>query len=168
MNITKSLPVNIYFVWQWGEKYYQKFHGRPCAINMDWLDETYKDRQRFLYDEFGQFDIGQEKPVLDSHFVAKVMLFNCGIIPVTLGVKSKLEEIGGYTWRRLDIEAIKKMQPVDIATNWVGEMIIQERERKIERYGVVEQMIDLGSISNNAFILRGHEFYTDILIDKNF
>jgi len=164
----KTLRVSIYFVWQWWERYYQKAHDRPSVIDIDWLDETYRGRQRFLYDHFGQFGIGQETPVLYDHFVSKVMPFHCGIIPVTLGVKSKLKEVGGYAWISLDIETIKKIQPVDIAKTWVGELIMQEREKKLQRYGVVEQMIDLGSVSNNAFILRGQEFYGDLIVDKDF
>ncbi|MDO9465314.1 MAG: uroporphyrinogen decarboxylase family protein [bacterium] len=168
MSITKPLPVNIYFVWQWWEKYYQRFHERPSAINMNWLDETYKGRQRFLYDEFGQFGIGQENPVLDGNFVSKVMPFHTMIIAVALGMKVELQNVGGYTWKSMSKKQLKKLKPVNIADTIAGELILRQRQERVVRYGVATQMVDLASVSNNAFMLRGQEFYSDLMINKAF
>jgi hypothetical protein len=44
-------------------------------------------------------------------------------------------------------------------------LLLAEREKRLARYGRATQMIDLASPANNAFSLRGMEFYLDLLSD---
>ncbi len=164
----QQLPVSIYFAWQWWEEHYQKYLGRPDDIDMDWLDAHYLGRQRFLYENFGQFDIGQAEPVLHRGFVGKVLPLNTVIIPAVLGMRIATKDIGGYQMLSLSPKQLRRLEPVDIANTAVGEMLIRDRAAKLARYGAITHNIDLGSAANNAFILRGAEFYVDLMIDKDF
>jgi hypothetical protein len=163
-----ELPVSIYFVWQWWEEHYQRARGRPARIDFDWLDETYLGRQRFLYEHFGEFGIGQEAPELDRAFVSKIMPFHTEIVPVCMGMKAKIKAVGGYTWEPLAEERLRRLAPVDMAQTPIAELILREREQRLARYGIATQQIDLGSPANNAFMLRGPEFYADLLADPAF
>jgi hypothetical protein len=160
--------VSIYFVWQWWQEHYQKNHGRPDAIDMDWLDESYLGRQNFLYKHFGYLGIGSLEPVLDKIFLSMVMPFHTMLIAVALGMETNIQDVGGYAWKAMSVEQLKILKPVDIADTAIGELIYKHRQQRIDRYGVTTQMIDLASVSNNAFMMRGADFYADLMIEKEF
>jgi len=164
----RPLPVSIYCVWQWWEKHYQHHHGRPRSIDYDWLDRHYLGRQRFLFEHFGRFGIGQEHPTLDKKFVATLLPFHTIIVPVLLGVHTAIQEVGGYCWQNMPEADIRKLKPIDLAASPVGELLLRERESRLARYGVATQMIDLASPTNNAFTLRGPDFYADLVVDEDF
>jgi len=90
------------------------------------------------------------------------------LIPVALGMDTEIQMTGGYAWKTMSENRLKKLKPVDVANTKIGELILRERQQRIERYGVATQMIDLGSVTNNAFMMRGTDFYADLLIDKPF
>ncbi len=161
----RELTVSIYFVWQWWEEHYQRARGRPEWIDMDWLDETYLGRQRFLYEHFGEHDIGQAEPTLDLRFISQVMPFHTMILPVALGMSISIH-VGSYSWHPLSVSELRELKPVDLARSPIGELIVRERDARLARYGVATQAIDLGGIANNAFMLRAHEFYADLIVDK--
>jgi len=165
---SKTLPVSIYCVWQWWEKHYQQRHGRPKAIDLDWLDRHYLGRQRFLFEQFGAFGIGQESSVLNKSFVSTVLPYHTIIVPVLLGVSNRFQEVGGYAWDNLSESALPKMKPVNMAESPVGEVVARLREVRLKRYGVATAMIDLASAANNAFTLRGPDFYADLLSEPEF
>ena len=64
----------------------------------------------------------------------------------------------------LDETRAGQLAPVDLAQSPVGELLLAERERRLARYGRATQMIDLTSPANNAFSLRGTEFYPELFI----
>jgi hypothetical protein len=164
----KPLPVSIYCVWQWWEEHYQRRHGRPEKKDYDWLDRHYLGRQRFLFDKFGRFGIGAEKPQLDKNFVSKVMPYHTILIPVLLGTPASIQQEGGYCWQNLSETEMQKIKPVDIANSSIGELIHRQYQTLKARYGQATQMIDLASVTNNAFTMRGPEFYADLLAEKEF
>ena len=92
----ERLPVSIYMVWQRWEKYYQSRHGRRDRVELDWLDETWIGRQRFLFEHFGDLGIGDCDPSLDRSFLSKVMPFHTMIVAVALGVEVTIQDVGGY------------------------------------------------------------------------
>jgi len=59
-------------------------------------------------------------------------------------------------------DEIRCLKPVDIANSPVAEIILSERRKRLDRYGMCTAMIDLASPANNAFTLRGPEFYLDL------
>lgn len=164
----KTLPVSIYFVWQWWEKYCRGDAERPATIDFEWMDKAYILRQRFLYEHFAEFGIGADQPVVDKAFVSKVMPFHTMIIPVALGMNVGIQECGGYAWQNMTEEQLKKLKPVDIANTYAGEIILKQRQERLDRYGMATQMIDLASVTNNAFMMRGPEFYADLIVEKDF
>jgi hypothetical protein len=163
----KPLPVSLYCVWQWWERHYQAAHGRPDRIDFDWLDATWLGRQRRLHDWFGDLGVGQAEPVLDTGFVSMLLPYHTMIVPVLLGMKATIQEVGGWHNHPLEPEQAAKLKSVDIAHSPVGECLLAERERRVARYGRATQMLDLASASNNAFSLRGTEFYLDLLAEPD-
>ena len=161
----KALPISLYCVWQWWEQHYQAAHGRPEAIDFDWLDETYLGRQRRLHDWFGDLGIGQADPVLDTGFVSMLLPYHTMIVPVILGMPATIQKVGGWQNHPLDAERIASLAPVDLAGSPAGALLLAEREKRRARYGRATQMIDLASPANNAFSLRGMDFYLDLLAD---
>jgi hypothetical protein len=163
----RDLPVSLYMVWQWWERHYQAQRGRPERIDYDWLDNTWLSRQRFLFEQFGRFGLGMEKPTLDNPgYLTQVMPFNCNLIPIVLGMAPRVKSTGSYYGKPLSTDALKELRPVDLADSPVGELIIKERRHRIDRYGQATQMIDLASVTNNAFTLRGADLYLDLIADK--
>lgn len=163
-----ALPVSIYFVWQWWREHYQKDYGYPQTIDMNWLDEHYLGRQVFLYEKFGHMGIGDRNPVLDAGFLSKVMPYHTMLVAVALGMEPVIQATGGYAWNVMPEQRLANLKPVDIANTAIGELINELRLERIERYGMATQMIDLASVSNNAFMMRGPDFYADLLADKEF
>ncbi|MFZ2654617.1 MAG: hypothetical protein WAX69_06835 [Victivallales bacterium] len=164
----KTMPVSIYFVWQWWEKHCLGAAERPATIDMDWMDKAYIARQRFLHEHFAEFGIGAGQPVVDKAFLSKVMPFHTMIIPVALGMDIEIQEYGGYAWQNMTEDQLKKLKPVDIANTAAGEVILKQRQERLDRYGMATQMIDLASVTNNAFMMRGPEFYADLIVEKDF
>lgn len=163
--MNKPLPISLYCVWQWWERHYQAAHGRPDRIDYDWLDATWLGRQRRLHDWFGDLGVGQAEPVLDTGFVSMLLPFHTMIVPVLLGMEATIQKVGGWHNHPLEAEQVAKLKPVDIAASPVGELLLAEREKRLTRYGRATQMLDLASASNNAFSLRGTEFYLDLLAE---
>jgi len=163
--IMTSLPISLYCVWQWWERHYQAAHGRPDHIDFDWLDETYLGRLRQLNAWFGDIGVGNLSPTLDTSFVSMLLPYHTMIVPVILGMPATLQDVGGYQNHPLNEKQLANLKPVDLAHSPVGELLAVERDARIARYGRATQMIDLASPANNAFSLRGMEFYADLLAD---
>ena len=164
---SRHLPVRIYLTWEWWEKHYQQAHGRPERVDMDWLDATYLGRQRFLYEQWDGYGLGQAAPELDLGFVSKVIVYNCIAVPVVLGMKPMPKEVGGYRGEPLSEERLRALRPVAMDDTPYGQRVIRERETRLARYGMVTQMIDIGTAANNAYWLRGNEFYADLIADRD-
>lgn len=159
------LPISIYCVWQWWERHYQAAHGRPERIDFDWLDATWLGRQRRLHEWFGALGLGQAAPILDPGFVSMLLPYHIMLVPVVLGMPVTIKDIGGWQNHPLDEAQVARLAPVDLANSPVGELLLEEKAKRLARYGSATQMIDLGSPANNAFSLRGAEFYLDLLAD---
>ncbi|MFC1677732.1 hypothetical protein ACFL3G_11815, partial [Planctomycetota bacterium] len=117
---------------------------------------------------FGDLGIGKSEPVLDKNLLSQVMPFHTMLIAVALGMDTEIQPVGGYAWKAMSVEQLKNLKPVDIADTAIGELILKHRQQRLDRYGVATQMIDLASVSNNAFMMRGADFYVDLMIEKEF
>ena len=160
----KTLPVNIYFMWEWWDAYYHSSILRPTVPSDDALDAMYLGRQRFLFETFSEFGLGQEHPVMDGFQVNSIVRWGFDLIPKLLGVTLECIEAGGWNPRPMDDTQVWQLQPVDIRSHREGEWLACEIERKRARYGSVSHCIDIGSAMNNAFRLRGQEIYLDLLL----
>lgn len=159
-----TLPVSIYFMWEWWDAYYHNSIPRPATPSDDALDAMYLGRQRFLFDKFDGFALGHDHPVMDGFQVNSVVRWGFDLVPVLLGVTLECIEAGGWNPRPLDDAQAWQLQPVDIQEHPEGEWLAREIARKRARYGSVAHCIDLGSVMNNAFRLRGQEIYLDLLL----
>jgi hypothetical protein len=165
--MTKPLPISLYCVWQWWEQHYQAELGRPNRIDFDWLDATWLGRQRRLYEWFGDLGVGQVEPILDAGFVSLLLPYHTMIVPVLLGMQATIQEVGGWQHHPISEAEAAALKPVDIASSPVGDLLLAEKEKRVARYGIATQMIDLASPANNAFSLRGTEFYLDLLAEPD-
>ena len=161
----KPLPVSLYCVWQWWERHYQAALGRPDGVDFDWLDETYLGRQRQLHQWFGDLGVGQAEPALDTAFVSMLLPYHTMIVPVMLGMSATIQDVGGWQNHPMEPEQVAKLKPVDLAQSPVGALLLAEKAKRVARYGRATQQIDLAGAANNAFSLRGTEFYLDLLAD---
>lgn len=159
------MPVSLYCVWQWWERHDQAARGRPDRIDFDWLDATWLGRTRRLHEWFGDLGIGQADPALDTNFVSMLLPYHTMIVPVVLGMTAIIQEVGGWQNHPMEAEQVAKLKPVDLAQSPVGELLLAEKARRVARYGRASQQIDLASAANNAFLMRGTEFYLDLLAD---
>ncbi|MBN2295543.1 MAG: hypothetical protein JXM70_24145 [Pirellulales bacterium] len=79
------LPISLYFMPEWWDRYYHVDESRPAEPSQHALESLYLGRQRFLREQFGRWEIGQEKPDLEGGQIA-TLLHNCyDTVPVLLG-----------------------------------------------------------------------------------
>ncbi|MDR1901287.1 MAG: uroporphyrinogen decarboxylase family protein [Treponema sp.] len=164
----RELTISVYFLYEWWNKYFHNTIPRPQYISDDNLDMMYLNRKRFLFDEFGQFDIGEENPVMDGDYVNIVTKYGMDLIPYLYGANLTCQAVGGWMPDFFSRDALSRMEPVDIAKHPFAEWFLNTREQKIKRYGSVKAFLDYESPTNIAVRLRGEEFYSDLLEDPEF
>ena len=154
---------------QWWDKF---FHGagypRPIIKCDDALDAMYLARKKFLFEQFGEFSIGEEHPVMDGRYVSLVLKYGMDLIPYLFGAKLTCQEAGGFMPEEFTYEQLIKMEPVDLENHPLRRWILDEKERKLARYGVTSCFLDYESPTNIAVRLRGVEFYSDMIEDPDF
>lgn len=164
----QSVNVSVYFMWEWWEKYFHCRSPRPLEPNDDALDGLYLLRKRFLFEQFGQFGIGEEHPEMDGNYVNMVTKYGMDLIPYLFGAQLKCQDTGGWMSRPFPKDRLMAMKPVDIADHPFGEWVLKEREKKIKRYGSAEQFLDYEGPTNIAVRMRGEAFYIDLIDDLEF
>ena len=164
--MSKNIHISVYFMWEWWEKYYHTQNPRPETANDDALDCLYLGRKKFLFEHFGEFGLGEEHPVMDGIYVNRVLKWGMDFIPLVLGAEISCQDAGGYYARKMDMEMIKNLKPVDVADTFAGEWIIQRKEHLQKRYGSAESAMQLEGPTNIAVRIRGEEFYMDLLEDE--
>jgi hypothetical protein len=163
----KILNVSVYCVWQWWQEHYQKYHGRTSTIDFDWLDRTYFGRKKFLAEYFGHLGVIGSAQEKDYNVLSQVMPYHTMIIAVALGMNIAIQEVGGYAWQPMSAEQLNNLKAINFANSAVAEVILKHRQERLARYGRATQMIDIASVSNNAFMMRGAEFYEDLIVENN-
>lgn len=164
----QSFNVSVYFMWEWWEKHFHSKFPRPSEPGDEALDGIYLKRKRFLFEKFGRFGIGEERPHMDGRYVNIVTKYGMDLIPYLFGAELRCQETGGWMSRPFSRDKLKAMKPVDIAQHPFGEWVLREREKKTRRYGSVEQFLDYEGPTNIAVRMRGEEFYIDLVIDREF
>ena len=162
----REVRISIYFMWEWWEKYFHCMFKRPekaCDDSLEWM---YLMRKKFLFENFGEFGVGEERPVMDGRYVNMVLKWGMDFIPYVLGAKLTCQDVGGYAAEKMDIETIKALKPVNVADSPAGEWIIKRKEELIKRYGSADQGMDLEGPTNIAVRIRGEDFYIDLIEDK--
>ena len=161
MNFTIS------FMARWWETYFYSKYEKPLFASDDEFERVYFQRKRFLFENFGDFDIGEEYPVKDGKYVNVIMKWCVDFIPFLLGVRLTCIEEGFWLPDPLSEDEIKRLKPVDIATQPFSRWILNRKKILEKRYGKAEmgQLVE-GSV-NAAYRIRGELFYYDLVMNKD-
>ena len=152
---------------RWWDKYFYSKYEKPAFASDGEFERVYLQRKRFLFENFGEFGIGEEQPVKDGKFVNVIMKWCVDFIPYLLGVKLTCLEEGFWLADPLTEDEIKKLKPVDIAKQPFSEWILGRKNTLEKRYGKAEigQLVE-GSV-NAAYRVRGELFYYDLIMNKS-
>lgn len=164
--MSRDININLTFMSRWWNKHFYSIFAKPLVASDDEFERVSLQRQRFLFERFGEFGIGEEHPVSDGKYVNVIMKWCVDFIPYLLGVKLKCLNEGFWSAEALSEEEIIKLKPVDISTHPFSEWILQRKETLVKRYGKAEngQLVE-GSI-NAASRIRGDELYYDLIANK--
>jgi hypothetical protein len=155
-------------LYEWWNCHFHTSFPRPDVIDDEALDQVYLARKRFLFDEFGEFGLGKEHPVMDGHYVNMVLKYGMDLIPYLYGAALTCQEAGGWMPVPFSKEELSRMEPVDIGAHPFAQWLLDEWERKIKRYGSAKAFLDYESPVNIAVRLRGEDFYMDMIDDPDF
>ena len=158
-----AMPVSLYWVAEWWDRHYHSANARPMVSSQSALEAMYLGRLRFLFDEFGQFGIGEEKPRLGPGQIATVIRYGFDLVPVLLGTEVDFGQAWGFFARPRPLDEVRGLEPVDIRNHPEGEWIVRRKERLVELYGGASHCLDVGSVMNNAFRILGQNVYADLL-----
>jgi hypothetical protein len=159
----KEMPVSLYWVAEWWDRHYHAATPRAVVASQSALEQMYLGRLRFLFEQFGGFGIGEEKPVLGPGQIATVIRYGYDLVPALLGTRFDFAEAWGFFPRFRKLEDLRDLQPVDIRNHPEGEWFIRRKERMVELYGGASQCVDIASVLNQAFRLISQDIYADML-----
>ena len=157
------LPVSLYFMAEWWDRYYHVDMPRSSQPSWDAIESMYLGRLRFLYEQFGQWEIGRENPELDDGQIATVLRHGLDTLSVLLGTTLDYGNAWGFYPRFRKLEELGDLAPVDIANHPEGEWIVGEKQRLDSLYGGCTHCLDLGSVVNQAFRIVGQDIYADMI-----
>ncbi len=158
----KSIPVSLYFMPEWWDAHYHAKAARPARKNQSELEAMYRGRQRFLFEQLGEFGIGQEIPDPQNSQLGTVIRYGFDLIPALLGTQFDYAGAWGFYPRFRPLESF---HAVNIAGHAEGEWLLKEKQRLESLYGKATYCIDMASVSNNAFRILGDAFYLDLLTE---
>ena len=158
-----ELNISLYFTAEWWDAHYHIGRPRSEKPSEAALETMYLDRTRFLFEQFGEWDVGSEAPVLDSGQIATVIRYGFDLIPALLGTRLDYAEAWGFYPRFRELQDVARLSAVDIASTAEGAWITAEKDRLTTRYGDCSHCIDMGSVANNAFRIIGQDVYTEAL-----
>jgi hypothetical protein len=162
----KPLPISLYFVCEWWDRYYHAAsRPRPERASQTALEQMYLGRQRFMFEQFGQFGIGKETPVLDAGQIATVIIYGIDPLPKLLGTRLDYDDAWGFFPHFRSLEEVADLEPVDVANTAEAEWIHKTAENFRRRYGGCSHCLDLASVTNNAFRLIGQDLYLAALAE---
>ena len=157
------LPVSLYFMPEWWDRHYHAGTPRPSQPSQDALESLYLGRLRFLHEQFGRGEIGQQNPNLGDGQIATVLRHCYDTVPVLLGTTLDYGNAWGSHPRFRKLVELGGLEPVDIANHPEGEWIAGEKRRLDALYGQCMHCLDLGGVVNHAFRIVGQDIYADMI-----
>jgi hypothetical protein len=161
----KRIPVSIYFMPEWWDRHYHGTAPRPGSASQGALESLYLGRQRFLFEQFGGFGLGQERPRLGGGQIATVIRYGFDLVPVLLGTAVELKDAWGFYPQARPLDELRRLSPVDISRHPEADRIRREKERLESLYGTCSHCVDIGSVCNNAFRIAGEDVYAGLAGD---
>ena len=163
-----NIPVNVGFLPDWFERHFFDRYARPAEASDEEMARLYLERKRFLYDHFGEFGIGEEKPIMDGKHINRIGQYCCDFVPYLLGVELECIDAGFYHPHPLTEQEIKRLKPVDLGNCSLGEWILRRKEKLLKLYGSAEMGLYVEGSMNAAFRIRGQDIYADLLLNPEF
>jgi hypothetical protein len=163
--VEHSTTISLYCTPEWWDRHYHALRPRPERANQAALEAVYLDRQRFLFEQFGDFGMGAQAPQLGQGQIATVIRYGFDLVPVLLGTRVDIADAWGFYPQFRSLDMCGGLRPVDIAAHPEGEWILREKERLASLYGGCSHGIDIGSVTNNAFRILGQDVYTELLAE---
>jgi len=160
-----QLPVSLYFMPEWWDRHFHARMPRAATASRPALEALYLGRQRFLFETFGVWGCGQERPALGRGQIATVIRYGFDLVPVLLGTPLDLADAWGFYPRFRTLDEVRGLQPVDIARHPEGEWLSREAATLKTRYGGCSHCIDIGSVTNNAFRILGESLYVELIAE---
>ncbi len=159
----KEMPVSLYWIAEWWDSHCHCAKPRPTVPSQSGLEELYLGRLRFLFEEFGQFGIGEEKPVLGPGQIATVIRYGFELVPALLGTRYDFADAWGFFPRLRRLEEVRGLEPVDVRNHREGEWIVRRKEEMVRLYGGATHCVDIAGVVNHAFRILGQDIYADLL-----
>ena len=163
--MARKVQISVYCMYEWWLKYFHcafPLPERPCDAALETL---YLARQKFLYEHFADFNIGDPAPKANGEYLNMIARYSLDFVPHLLGVELKAYDGGGYTPRHLDEEQVRSLKPVCLENTPMGEWIQRRKEKLTARYGSAVSNIALEGPLNLANRVRGEEFFFDMYDD---
>jgi hypothetical protein len=160
-----EVPVSLYFTAEWWDAAYHADKPRPEVPSQQALEEMYLGRLKFLHRHFGEWRIGEERPALSGGQIATVLRYGYDLIPALLDTKLEFADAWGFFPVTRSLDAVRDLQPVNIASHPEGDWILQEQARLKSLYGSCSHCVDLASVTNHAFRILGQDVYTELIGD---
>ncbi len=159
----REMPVSLYWVAEWWDRHYHLSKARPAIPSQSGLEEIYLGRLRFLFEQFGDFGMGEEKPTLGPGQIATVIRYGNDLIPSLLGTRLDFGQAWGFFPRFRPIDELFDLQPVDIRNHPEGDWLAQRKQQLVQLYGGASHCVDICSAMNTAFRILGQDIYIDLL-----
>jgi hypothetical protein len=160
-----ALPVSFYFTPEWWDCHYHARHPRPERPSDAALEALCLGRLRFLFEAFGDWGLGEERPQLGPGQIATVIRYGFDLVPALLGTPLEHADAWGFFPRFRGLDEVRGLLPVDVARTPEADWLRAEKERLVRRYGGCSHCLDMGSVTNNAFRILGQDVYAEALAD---
>lgn len=158
----RSVTISLYCMYEWWQAFFYDHYPRPAVPSDSALEQVYLARQKFLYEHFGSFGIGDPAPTITGAYVNMIARYSLDFVPSLFGVKLKAYEGGGFTPTPLPEDAIRTLKPISFANTPMADWILRRVEKLKSRYGSAVSNIALEGPLNLAYRIRGEDFFLDL------
>jgi hypothetical protein len=164
--MTERIAITFSFLHAWWAVHYHSSSPMPELASDEALERICLGRQRFLFEKFGEYGLGEAFPRPENQPLNVIMKWCVDFIPYLLGIELTCIEAGFWQARPISAQEAKKLKPADISGLPFAEWIYARKQKLIERYGSAKigQLVE-GSV-NAACRIRGEDFYCDLLLDR--
>ena len=154
-------------MFEWWKAYFYSQYPMPDTPSDAALERVYLQRQKFLYEHFGEFGIGDPNPKASGEYLNMIARYSCDFVPHLLGVPLTTYEGGGFTPTPLSEEAVAKLEPVKFENTAMAEWINRRYEKLKARYGSAVSNIAQEGPLNLAYRIMSENFFFTMYDDED-
>ena len=163
----RQVTISIYCMFEWWKAYFYDHYPMPEVPSDKALERIYLERQKFLYEHFGEFGIGDPNPKASGEYLNMIARYSLDFIPHLLGVQLSAYDGGGFTPVPLSEEAVAELKPVVFENTPMAEWIYRRYEKLKSRYGSAVSNIALEGPLNLAYRVMGDNFFLTMYDDED-